>query len=272
MAKPPHCGSLPALGYQRLCSSHCDTAPRSGHVTVQGKASQAYNSAAQGVHEATREPTTFEKAKGYFTPSTTDKVKGHANQAYADAKVCCCIIALPFMLWDHAEESQPLAQQAPADVAHDKWCMLDALGPDVLGSSCHGVHLSCALQGKASDAYDSAAQTAHDATREPTTFEKAKGYLSPPSAADKAKGHANQAYNTAKARRLAADSAHKPGIRQAAAAGSVSPASACVNPLLLVPICSLHACPGAPDLLSCVSQLAKPLTSLLSTGQGLRCL
>ena len=42
-------------------------------------------------------------------------------------------------------------------------------------------------QDKANKAYDSAAGAAHEATRQPTAFEKAKGYLSPPSTADKVK-------------------------------------------------------------------------------------
>ena len=58
--------------------------------------------------------------------------------------------------------------------------------------------LECAAQDKASQAYDATAQAAHDATREPTTFEKAKGYMSPPSTADKVKGGAAEAYANAK--------------------------------------------------------------------------
>ena len=50
------------------------------------------------------------------------------------------------------------------------------------------------MQDLASDA----SQAAYDATREPTTFEKAKGYMSPPSTADKAKAQASDAYATAK--------------------------------------------------------------------------
>ena len=49
------------------------------------------------------------------------------------------------------------------------------------------------MQDLASDA----SQAAYDATREPTTFEKAKGYLSPPSTADKAKAQASDAYAAA---------------------------------------------------------------------------
>ena len=55
---------------------------------VQDKASQAYDSTTQAAHDATREPTTFEKAKGYMSPpSTADKVKAGAADAYANAKV-----------------------------------------------------------------------------------------------------------------------------------------------------------------------------------------
>ena len=45
---------------------------------------------------------------------------------------------------------------------------------------------------------DSASKAAYDATREPTAYEKAKGYLSPPSTADKVKAGAADAYAYAK--------------------------------------------------------------------------
>ena len=61
------------------------------------------------------------------------------------------------------------------------------------------------LQDSASDAYDAASQAAHDATREPTLYEKAKGKLSPPSTADKVKAGAADAYAQAKVR-LSGDS------------------------------------------------------------------
>ena len=44
--------------------------------------------ASQAAYEATREPTTFEKAKGAFSPpSTADKLKAGAADAYANTKV-----------------------------------------------------------------------------------------------------------------------------------------------------------------------------------------
>ena len=57
---------------------------------MQGKASEAYGSAAGAAHEATRGPTTYEKVKDRLTPSTADRVKGSANEAYANAKVRAC--------------------------------------------------------------------------------------------------------------------------------------------------------------------------------------
>ena len=48
------------------------------------------------------------------------------------------------------------------------------------------------------DLASDASQAAYDATREPTTFEKAKGYMRPPSTADKAKAQTSDAYATAK--------------------------------------------------------------------------
>ena len=57
------------------------------------------------------------------------------------------------------------------------------------------------VQDKASDAYDAAANAAHEATRKPTTFEKAKAKLGPPSTADKVKAGAADAYANAKVRR-----------------------------------------------------------------------
>ena len=56
---------------------------------MQDTASDAYDSAANAAHEATREPTTFEKAKAKLSPpSTADRVKAGAADAYAQAQVC----------------------------------------------------------------------------------------------------------------------------------------------------------------------------------------
>ena len=54
---------------------------------MQGKASEAYDSAAGAAHEATRGPTAYEKVKDRLTPSTADKAKAKANSAYGQAKV-----------------------------------------------------------------------------------------------------------------------------------------------------------------------------------------
>ena len=44
--------------------------------------------ASQAAYDATREPTTFEKVKGAFSPpSTADKLKAGAADAYANTKV-----------------------------------------------------------------------------------------------------------------------------------------------------------------------------------------
>ena len=56
------------------------------------------------------------------------------------------------------------------------------------------------LQGKANEAYDSAAGAANEATREPTAYEQAKGYMSPPSTADNIRGGAEDTAAAASAR------------------------------------------------------------------------
>ena len=65
----------------------------------QVKAGQAFDSASKAAYDAVREPTAYEKAKGYMSgPSTADKIKAGAADAYAQAKVpfilCHCAVRL----------------------------------------------------------------------------------------------------------------------------------------------------------------------------------
>ena len=104
-------------------------------LAVQGKASEAYDSAAGAAHEATRGPTTYEKVKDRFTPSTADKAKAKTNSAYGTAKVSGPAVgALTCSPWRlaHGEAAWPathavclLHEAASAAVWHSQNCVVE---------------------------------------------------------------------------------------------------------------------------------------------------
>ena len=94
---------------------------------LQGKASDAYDSAANAAHEATREPTTFEKAKGAFSPpSTADNIRAGTEDTAAAASARFQAVKDSIAAVGQPAQKSYFQQAKvfqPADTCHDSWIM-----------------------------------------------------------------------------------------------------------------------------------------------------